>query len=264
MDIRLENVVFRYSEEVTALSNISLIIHQGERIALIGPNGSGKTSLAKHLNGLLRPSGGRGRIGGQQTEKLNVAALSRKVALSFQNPDDQISKRRVWDEVAFGPENLHYAKDRVHSLVEKSLSLFALGPLASSNPYDLGYSERKRVTLASIVAMDTPVVVFDEPTAGMDARELGLLKAVLDQLKKEQKTVIIISHDMDFVAEQIGRVVCLNNGRILFDGPSSTAFRNKDLLESCSLRQPQIARLSSFFELDELALTPETFVRALK
>ena len=261
MHIRIENVVFRYSDEVKALNDISLTIHQGERVAFIGHNGSGKTSLVKHLNGLLRPSEGKVWIGGHQTENMSVAALARMVALSFQNPDDQMSKRRVWDEVAFGPKNLKYSKSRIHNLVEMSLALFGLLPQKNYNPYDLGYSERKKVALASSIAMDTPIVVFDEPTAGMDADEISLLKGVLDKLQQETKTVIIISHDMDFVAEQITRVICLKNGEKKFDGSSRTAFHDKDLLASCRLRQPQIARLSSHFKLNELALTPEEFVR---
>jgi len=261
--IRIENVVFRYSDDVKALNDISLTIHQGERVAFIGHNGSGKTSLVKHLNGLLRPSEGKVWIGDHQTESMSVAALARMVALSFQNPDDQISKRRVWDEVAFGPKNLKYSKNQTDNLVEKSLSLFGLMPLKNHNPYDLGYSERKRVALASIIAMDTPIVIFDEPTAGMDADEMNLLKEVLDTLQQETKTVIIISHDMDFVAEQISRTICLKNGEKKFDGSSRTAFHDKDLLASCRLRQPQIARLSTYFELDEPALTPGEFVRGL-
>jgi energy-coupling factor transport system ATP-binding protein len=261
VDIRIENVVFRYNDEVNAVNDISLTIHQGERVAFIGHNGSGKTSLVKHLNGLLRPSEGRVWIGSHQTENMSVAALARMVALSFQNPDDQISKRRVWDEVAFGPKNLQYTKNRTHDLVEMSLTLFGLLPLKNYNPYDLGYSERKRVALASIIAMDTPIVVFDEPTAGMDAHEMRLLQGVLIKLQQETKTAIIISHDMDFVAEQISRVICLKNGEKRFDGSSRTAFQDKELLASCRLRQPQIARLSTYFGLDELALTPAEFVR---
>lgn len=259
--ICIENVVFRYSDEVKALNDISLTIHQGERVAFIGHNGSGKTSLVKHLNGLLRPSEGKVWIGSHQTENMSVAALARMVALSFQNPDDQISKSRIWDEAAFGPKNLKYSKNRTHNLVEMSLALFGLLPLKNYNPYDLGYSERKRVALASTIAMDTPIVVFDEPTAGMDAHEINLLKKVLDKLQQETKTVIVISHDMDFVAEQIPRVICLKNGGKRFDGSSRRAFHDKDLLTSCRLRQPQIVRLSSHFELVEPALTPGEFVR---
>lgn len=262
VDIRIENLVFRYCHEVDTLSDISLTISHGERVAFIGHNGSGKTSLVKHLNGLLRPAEGEIWIGGHRTEHMNVATLARMVALSFQNPDDQISKRRVWDEVAFGPQNLQYPRDRIRNLVEMSLSVLELLPLMNRNPYDLGYSERKRVTLASIIAMDTPIVIFDEPTAGMDGHEMSLFRGVLEKLQQEGKTVIIISHDMDFVAEQIGRVICLKNGKKRFDGPSRAAFYDPSLLASCHLRQPQIARLRSHFKLDEQALTPREFVGA--
>lgn len=264
MHIRIANLVFRYSDEVNALSDISLTIKQGERVAFIGHNGSGKTSLARHLNGLLRPSEGEVWIGDHKTENMSVAELARQVAISFQNPDDQISKRRVWDEVAFGPKNLQYAKSRIDNLVDMSLSLFGLMPLKNYNPYDLGFSERKRVALASTIAMDTPVVVFDEPTAGMDAHEMSFLKGVLDKLQQETKTVIIISHDMDFVAEQIPRVICLKNGKKSFDGPSREAFHDKELLTQCGLRQPQIVRLSSHFGLVEAALKPGEFIRGFR
>lgn len=260
VDIRIENVVFGYNDDVPALNDISLAIHQGERVAIIGHNGSGKTTLVKHLNGLLCPAEGKVLIGGHQTENMSVAALARMVALSFQNPDDQISKRRVWDEVAFGPKNLLYPGDRIRNLVEMSLSAFDLLPLMDCNPYDLGYSERKRVTLASIIAMDTPIVIFDEPTAGLDGHEMSLLKRVLDELQQQKKTVILISHDMDFVAEQVGRVIVCKNGEKKFDGSSRTAFFDTHLLASCHLCQPQIARLCSHFELDEPALTPREFV----
>ena len=264
LDIRIENIDFGYSDEIKALNNISLAIHQGERVALIGHNGSGKTSLAKHLNGLLRPSEGKVWIGDQNTEDMSVASLAHRVALLFQNPDDQISKRRVWDEVAFGPKNLRYPKNRIDNLVEASLSLFELLPLKNYNPYDLGYSERKKVALASIIAMDTPVVVLDEPTAGMDPHEIGLLTGALDKLQQEKKTVIIISHDMDFVAEQISRVICLKNGRKVFDGTARKAFQDNILLTSCHLLQPMMVRLSTHFKLAEPAVTPIEFLRGFR
>ncbi|MGL1930869.1 MAG: energy-coupling factor ABC transporter ATP-binding protein [Desulfotalea sp.] len=264
MDIRIENLVFGYSDETKALNDVSLTIEQGEHVALIGHNGSGKTSLVKHLNGLLRPSMGKVWIGDSLTERKSVAELTHQVALLFQNPDDQISKRRVWDEVAFGPKNLKFTKDRIQELVDMSLALFDLSKHKDCNPYDLGYSERKRLALASIIAMDTPIVVLDEPTAGLDSYEIGLLKNALDKLHQETKTVIIISHDMDFVAERIPRAICLKNGKKVFDGAVRKIFNDKELLTSCRLLQPQIVRLSTHFELDELALTPVEFLRGFR
>ena len=263
MDIHVENLAFSYAAGKQVLQDISLTIQRGERAALIGHNGSGKTSLAKHFNGLLRPCSGAVSVGNQKTDRLSVARLSRMVALLFQNPDDQISRRRVWDEVAFGPKNLKYPKEHINRLVHHSLSLFDLLPEKDRNPYDLGYSERKRVALASTFAMDTPIMVLDEPTAGFDAYERSLLAAALDRLRQERKSALVITHDMDFVAERIERVICLENGKKLFDGPAREAFCDRSLLASCHLRQPQIVRLSAHFGFAEPALTPHDFLQTL-
>lgn len=263
-DIRLENVCFSYGNGALVLDDITLTISQGQTVALIGHNGSGKTSLVKHLNGLLKANSGKVSIGGETTANRLTSDLAHSVALSFQNPDDQICKRKVWDEVAFGPKNLGYNKEKIHQLVNASLSVFDLESVKDDNPYDLGYSERKRVALASIIAMDTPVVVFDEPTAGLDSREMTLFKNTLTKLRKENKTAIVITHDMDFVAEQIPRVICLGDGKLIFDGPTKNAFQATELLESCNLLQPQIVRLSMFFNNAIVALIPEMFLKPVR
>lgn len=259
-DIRIKRLCFSYGAAEMVLKDITLNISQGETVALIGHNGSGKTSLVKHLNGLLKPHSGKVYIGGELTTSRTTSDLALQVALSFQNPDDQISKRKVRDEVAFGPKNLGYKREKVHQLVNASLALFDLLSVQDENPYDLGYSERKRVALASVIAMDTPVVVLDEPTAGLDSREMSLLQNTLAKLREEDKTAIVITHDMDFVAEQIPRVVGLSEGKLLFDGSTKDAFQNFDMLRSCNILPPQMVRLSRFFRHAEPALTPELFV----
>ena len=263
IDIRLENICFSYNDEEKVLNDVSFTISQGEAVAIIGPNGSGKTSLVKHFNGLLSPKSGKVWIGNHQSIEKSTSELSRCVALSFQNPDDQICKRKVWDEVAFGPENLKYDRARIQNLVEASLSLFDLETVKYDNPYDLGYNERKRVALASVIAMDTPVVIFDEPTAGFDSYETSLMKTVLEKLRKEGRTAVAISHDIDFVAAQFPRVLCLGKGKMIFDGSTPEAFRNDEVLASCSLVPPQMIRLGNCFKLSEPALTPEQFVAGL-
>ncbi|WDP87929.1 MAG: ABC transporter ATP-binding protein [Desulfobacter sp.] len=256
----MEDLCFDYSPQISALKNISLEICQGEQVALVGHNGSGKTTLVRQLNGLLRPCSGRLRVQGMDTAAHPVSQLAKQTALLFQNPDDQICKSRVWDEVAFGPKNLGYARQKVRVLFNEALALFDLLPLEAANPHDLGYSERKRVAISSVIAMDTPVIVLDEPTAGLDAYEITLLDQMLEKLKQEGKTVIIISHDMDFVAEKLSRVVCLAQGEKTFDGNCRNFFSDDQLLSECGLFAPQVVRLSTHFQQKKMALTPEAFI----
>lgn len=260
LQIQMEAVTFHYPSGITALKKISLYVSAGERVAVIGHNGSGKSTLAKQLNGLLLPSEGKTWIKGLDTSKQGVAKLAAKVALLFQNPDDQIFKRTVRDEVAFGPKNLGHNMEKVDRLVDDAMSLFDLLPFKNINPHDLGYSERKRVALASIIAMDTPIIVLDEPTAGLDAYEIKLFASALKKLKDENKTVLIITHDMDFVAENVPRILCLANGEKLFDGDSRKLFSDDKLLSHCGLRQSQVVRLSAHFQHHKLAMTPEEFI----
>lgn len=258
--VRADNLTFKYSENITALKKIYLNLTAGERVALVGHNGSGKSTLAKHLNGLLIPSTGKAWIQGIDSSTQSVSQLAKRVALLFQNPDDQICRRVVRDEVAFGPKNLGYPEKKIDQLVNKALSNFDLLPFQKMNPHDLGFSERKRVALASIVAMDTPIIVFDEPTAGFDSHEIKLFITVLERLKNEEKTVLIITHDMDFVAENITRILCLQNGEKVFDGNAWDFFSDNKILSHCRLLPPQVVRLSTHFQQKRLAMTPEDFM----
>ena len=229
-------------------------------VALLGHNGSGKSTLAKHLNGLLVPDDGEVEISGLVTGSTSVSHMAGKVALLFQNPDNQICKRRVYDEVAFGPRNLGYSADRVDSLVHDSLTALELLSKEESNPHDLGYSERKRLALASVIAMDTDVLVLDEPTSALDSHEISLLVEVLQLCKTKGKTVIIISHDMDFIAEHFSRVICLQNGQKSFDGMMVDFFNESELLRDCGLLPPQIVRLNKHFNITTSSITPEDFI----
>ena len=260
MQISLEHVSFSYLPDTPVLQDISLGIEAGERVALLGRNGCGKTTLARHLNGLLQPSHGHVRIGDWETCSKPVAEMARRVGLLFQNPEDQIFKQNVWDEAAFGARNLGYPPARVDALVKQALNWLTLTALQDANPYDLGYSQRKLVALASVIAMNTPILVLDEPTAGLDGAEFDLFVEALEKLSNAGKTIITISHDMDFVAEEFPRVVCMDAGRILFDGETRKAFGNSALLQTCGLRMPQVARLSTYFQQPMLALTPEDFI----
>lgn len=263
MLIRVNNISYTYTNSVKALHNISFEIAAGECVALTGHNGSGKSTLVKHLNGLLKPSAGNVWIDDKDTSTTQTAELASKVALLFQNPDNQICKRSVWDEVKFGPKNLGYPHQRVESLVEDGLELFDLKEFKQNNPHDFGYSKRKRIAMASIVAMDTPILVFDEPTAGLDPYEVSLLVETLKKLHFENKTVIIISHDMDFVAENFSRTILLDDGRRVFDGSIQNLFREKELMKNSGLRQPQVMQLCNALALNCVALTPHECITEL-
>ncbi len=260
MEIKLKDVHFTYPDGSQVLDGVSLTIEAGEQVALVGRNGSGKTTLAKHLNGLLRPERGEVWIGDWLSSACTTARLAHRVAFVFQNPDEQLFRQRVWDEVAFGPQNLGFDRARVNTVVTEALSWVDLESEASNNPRDLGYSGRKRVALAAALAMDTPVLVLDEPTGGMDALELNMLAQVLRTLRQRNKIILVISHDLDFVAENLGRVISMDHGRVGIDAPTLEFFQITSRQAPSSLQNPQIVRLSQRLGQPKTALTVEQFL----
>lgn len=261
MQIRVENVHYTYpGGGVKALDGVSLTIQPGEKVALVGQNGSGKSTLARHLNGLLRPEQGQVWIGDLETSAHSPAKMARRVAYAFQNPDEQLFHQQVWGEVAFGPQNLGLSPQQVHVQVAQALELFGLSAFAKTNPRDLGYSGRKRISLASTVAMQTPVLVLDEPTAGLDANEREQLSQVIDLLHQQGKTVLVISHDMDFLFENFERFVLLSAGQVVLDAKTQQFFSHTETLEACGLVAPQMVRLSQALGREPLVATVEQFV----
>jgi len=244
MLIQINNVCFSYPGGVEALLDVSLTVQPGEMIALVGANGSGKTTLARHLIGLLQPQAGSIQIGDWATSEHAPSQMARRVAYVFQNPDEQLFCQRVWDEVAFGPQNLGCTPAEVTSRVKSTLEWLNLQAEEQVNPRDLIYSIRKRVALASALVMQTPVLILDEPTAGLDSREQAQLSQVLASLRLQQKTVIVITHDMDFAAENLDRFIYLQNGSVLADAQASAFFSAEFLSQTSDLIAPQMVRLS--------------------
>jgi energy-coupling factor transport system ATP-binding protein len=222
--LTLQGVVYVYPDGTRALDGVDLDIGPGESAAIIGQNGSGKSTLVRHLNGLLRPTEGRVLHDGVDTRERRTAAMAAVVAMAFQDPDRQIFARRIRDEVAFGPRILGRPRDRVDAAVAQALELVGLSDVAEQNPYDIGYSRRKLLALASAYAMETPVVVLDEPTTGQDARGVRRVTDVIARLVDGGRTVVAISHDMRFVAETFGRVIVMRRGRIALDGSPTDVF----------------------------------------
>lgn len=242
--IELEAIHFHYPDGLHALRGVSLSVAPGEQVAIVGPNGSGKTTLVKHLNGLLRPTQGRARIGDWTTSQHTVAQLARRVAYLFQNPDEQLCQRTVWAEVAFGPRHLGCPAAEVRRRADAALEALGLAAEAQTNPYDLNLTERRRVTLAAVMAMETPIIVLDEPTLGQDAFFLERLAALLAQWRAAGRTVLTISHDMEFVAEHFERLVALRDGQIVADGPTWRLLADGAWEEETAVALPQLLRLS--------------------
>jgi energy-coupling factor transport system ATP-binding protein len=222
--IEFEGVSFAYPDGTRALTDLDLRIGAGESVAIVGQNGSGKSTLVRHLNGLLRPTTGRVLIDGRDIRPLHVARLAALVGLAFQNPDRQLFAGNVSAEVAFGPRNLGLRGSELEARVRVALEDVGLGDEAATNPYDLGYSRRKLLAFASVLAMRTPILILDEPTTGQDARGVARVRRVVARAVAEGRTVIGVSHDMRFVAESFGRVVVMQAGRVVLDGAPDVVF----------------------------------------
>lgn len=243
-ELAVEGLVHVYPDgDVRALDGVDLRIGPGESVALVGQNGSGKSTLVRHFDGLLRPSQGRVLLDGRETAERTVADLARSVGLCFQDPDRQVFAGSVRAEVAFGPRNLGIPGAAVEEAVAAALEAVGLADQVGANPYDLGYSRRKLLAIASVLAMGTPVVVLDEPTTGQDARGIARVGAIVRQLRAEGRTVIAISHDMAFVAEHLERVVVMRAGRVVLDGTPTEVFAEEawPTLASTYLEPPHAA-----------------------
>jgi len=240
-------LVHVYPGGTRAVDGVDLVIRRGERVAIVGQNGSGKTTLVRHFNGLLRPTEGRVFVDGVDAAGRRVAALAATVGLAFQDPDRQIFAARVRSEVAFGPRNLGRTGAKLDRAIDDALVATGLDGEAATNPYDLGYSRRKLLALASILAMNTPVVVLDEPTTGQDARGVARIQRVVAELSDAARTVVAISHDMRFVAESFARVVVMGAGTILMDGTPAEVFAEPSwpILASTYLEPPLAARVGA-------------------
>lgn len=250
--IEVSDVHFTYPNGVEALKGVSLKIENGEFLAIMGQNGAGKTTLVKHFNGLLKPSRGKVSVDGADTTKTSVAKLSRDVGFVFQNPDHQLFSETVEEEIAFALRNFGFDEETVEKRITWALNLLSLTEYRKTSPFMLSGGERKRVALASILAWDPRILILDEPTIGQDYEQKEKLRQFILQMRSQEKTIIIVTHDVEFVAECNPRVLLMLEGKIIADGQAERILTNPQTLEEASIVPPQIAQI--FLDLPGLNL----------
>ena len=255
-ELVFEDVHYDYPTGVSAIRGVSLSLDEG-CVCIVGQNGAGKTTFAKHLNGLLRPTRGRVLVRGKDTREYRVAELAREVGLAFQNPDDQLFRSTVEEEVRFGPDNVGAGPEEAKRMVAFAMDLMGLEAVPEKKPHDLGVPERKRVATASVIAMNTPVVVLDEPTGGQDAEGIELLGQLVGQLVQQGKLVVVVTHDVMFAARHADRVIALYQGRVLLDDDPRTVFGREETLARTHVEPPAVTRLGKLLGLEETLLSPE-------
>jgi len=233
--VAADQLCFSYPDGTVALRSVSFTIHHGESVAIIGANGAGKSTLLQQLNGSLAPSAGQVRIDGVPVTHATLQEVRRSVGMVFQQPDDQLFMPTVYDDVAFGPLNLDISGPALEQRVFQALDAVSARHLATKPPYRLSAGEKKRVAIATVLAMEPAVLVMDEPTAGLDPcgrREIMRLLTAFDH------TRIITSHDLDMVAEVCSRVVVLHEGEVRADGAPREILTDTALLAGCRLEPP--------------------------
>jgi energy-coupling factor transport system ATP-binding protein len=263
--IELQNVSYQFDDGTPAITDVSLSLHPGDFLALLGPNGAGKTTLIRHFNGLLRPTTGRVMVEHRDTRAASVSELSSLVGYSFQNPDHQIFSPTVSEEVAFGLRMRSLPPTIIARRVAEVLDRFRLTACAAMPPALLGFGQRRKVALASVIAMQPVVLVLDEPTGGLDWSSRQELMEAVVAFHAIGRTVVLVTHDMQLVAEYATRAVVLNAGKIVFDGTPRELFADQKSLVQAQLALPPVTRLARRMRslgLTELILTPAEFVAA--
>jgi energy-coupling factor transport system ATP-binding protein len=250
--LEVKDLHYTYSTGLEALRGINLTINNGEFLAIMGQNGAGKTTLVKHFNGLLKPTTGTVLVDGINTRDVSVAKLARNVGFVFQNPDHQLFSETVEEEIAFALKNFGFEESVVTKQVDWALNLLDITEYRKTSPFMLSGGERKRVALASILAWDPNIVILDEPTIGQDYQQKEKLQQFIMQLNAQKKTVVVVTHDVEFVAECNPRVILMSKGKILVDGIAEEILTDPKTLIQASIVPPQITQI--FLDLSDLGL----------
>lgn len=257
----IRNLEFSYHPGTPVLHGINLRL-DARPTAIIGQNGAGKTTLVKLLKGLLRPAAASIRFQGEDISKKTVATLAARVGYVFQNPDDQIFRNNVLEEVMFGPLNIGMSAEQARENARAALALTGLSGQEDSNPYDLELYQRKMVAIASVLAMDPEVLILDEPTIAQDMMGRRRIANIVRSLSAQGKLVLAILHDMDFVAECFDRVVVMARGRVVAEGSPRHVFADESALRAARLDPPYVTQLCTRLGYEGVFLTVEEFLAA--
>lgn len=257
---RIEKLDFSYLADIPVLEDLNMKLDQ-RPTAIIGQNGAGKTTLVKLLKGLLKPVSGSIYFHGEDISDKTVAMLAGSVGYVFQNPDDQIFKYNVMDEILFGPLNIGMDPERAKKEAARALELTGLVGKEKENPYDLELYERKMTAIASVLAMDTDVLILDEPTIAQDWKGRQIIGSIIRSLSGRGKLVIAILHDMDFVAENFERVIIMAHGQVLADGTAKEVFAQEEVLKKARLQKPYVMQLSEALGYEKSYLTVEELLK---
>jgi cobalt/nickel transport system ATP-binding protein len=260
--INLTEVSYKYYDGFTALNNVNIKINKGEKIAIIGPNGAGKSTLFQLFNGLLQVTSGSIQVNGLEVCKNNLSQIRKSVGMVFQDSDDQLFNSSVRQEIAYGLINMKVSGKELEETIEWALEVVGMKEFINKSPFNLSGGEKKRIALASVLAMKPQILVLDEPTAALDPRGVNRLIQLLEDINKQLGiTLIFATHDVDIVPLLADRVYVLNKGEIVLDGSLDEVFSHKEILRNIDLRLPRVAHLAEILErkgnlkMDRLPLT---------
>ena len=246
LQILVNHLTYHYPDGTIALKGINLNIYSGEIVGIMGKNGAGKSTLIKTFNGLLKPTTGTVYIENDEVNNVLMSKLTRKVGIVFQNPDLQLFANTVEDEIRFSLKNLNFTKTELENQINLTLEKFKLKKFQNRTPFTLSGGEKKRLAIASIMCRNPEIVVFDEPTIGQDAEGVEFIRNLIKEKHAEGKTIIIVTHDIEFAIDNIPRTILMADGLIIADGPTNKILSQDQILNIGSLISPQLIKLSKF------------------
>lgn len=258
--IEVHGLHFCYPDGTAALRDCSLSILKGNKVVLLGANGTGKSTLLKHLVGLLKPNKGSITLNGQSLryDRTSLLSVRSKVGFVFQDPDSQLFSASVSQDISFGPINLGWSRDRVKEAVTKALEMTGTTGLKDKPTHLLSFGQKKLITIAGVLAMEPEIIILDEPTASLDPQHVSLIADLLEKLNKQGTTVVMATHDVDLAYSWADNVFIMKDGKIIKEGCPIGVFQNEDVLRQTSLVKPTI--LEIYLQLKNNCFLPEEAV----